>query len=310
MDNTIKRILERAAAESEYVKRGDFAITPSRAGIPLLTQVLELLVLPKLPQPKGAGEMSFNNKMSIAQGFLYESALYEEFIKEYGEDNVWYQEPISYGVFKGTADFLIKTEDEIIVIDAKAVNVGTKRELMDRKIGDDRWGYRTQLAIYALAVADTVNSNAPVKAMWYCWSPGVKKQWKVKMDAFEIIELANRAVTRAKNFELIKQELDGELGDVIDFEQAAEMATSNPLELIRPKDFFYGRPAPSAGFHFNPYSHLFFYDISAEDDEEEDGYPIERELIKKVTLRLMMDAHKGIDVPYEEYVKELNEEFS
>lgn len=306
----VQRILQRAADNSSYVKRGNIVITPSRAGIPLLTQVLELLVLPKLPQPTNHGALSFNSKMSIAQGFIYESALYEELVKEYGEENVDYQEHVTYGEFQGTADFIVNTGEKLLVIDAKAVNVSTKRELIDRKIGTDNWSYRTQLALYVMAVADSLESDYPVEGMWYCWSPGAKKQWKVKISDGECIELANKANQRLETFKLIQQELSGANGDEVDFEAAVDLATSNMLELILPKDFYFGRPSPSTGFHFNPYAELFFYDIKADDEEEDDGFPIERDLIKIVTQKLMMDAYQGVDKPYDEYIAELNSEFS
>lgn len=312
MRDQVQTILKRASKECVYTKRGGGLITPSRAGYPLLTQVLELLVLPKLPSPESAERLSFNSRMSIAQGYVYESALYDELCDKYGEDNVKYQVPTKYGCdLQGTADFVVTTEDEIIVIDAKAVNVDTKRELLERKIGNDNWSYRTQLAIYvqAMRVKEDKRNNESnrrkVRGEWYCWSPGAKKQWVVKLPNEEVQSLVFGAMWRVN--ELAKIKIAMEDGD---FFKAVELACQRADELILPKSFFYGRPCASTSFHYNPYSELFFYDITADDEDTDDGFPIETELLKQVTLKLMLDGRDGVMLPYEEYLAELNATFS
>jgi len=305
MRDQVQTILERAAKECVYTKRGDNLISPSRAGQLLLTQVLELLVLPKLPQPKSSERLPFNSVMSIAQGYVYESALYDELCEKYGESNVEYQVPATYGELQGTADFVVTTEDEIIVIDAKAVNVSTKRELLERKIGTDNWSYRTQLAIYVRAF-QAKESNKKVRGEWYCWSPGVKKQWIVKLPDNEVVERVDAALWRVGEFYKIKALM--EQGD--NMVEAAALACQDARELILPKDFYFGRPCASKAFDYNPYAELFYYDVSADDDEEDDGFPIEKALLELVTFNLMVDGRDGTMLQYKEYLAELNIEFS
>lgn len=155
-----------------------YRFRPSNAGNSLYSHVF-FFVNPRREQAITPAKDKVKRTMSIQSGALFEQALVssnylvEFFSKKPGfesgvkvEDQVNLSENVDIG---GTADFLVWNGDKTLVylLDAKAMNKKTKREIVSVLSVDDR-NYMTQLALYRAALQ--TQTNATIKLGWFVWS--------------------------------------------------------------------------------------------------------------------------------------------
>ena len=286
----LKQVLSKAAEGCESTSQSCSVIRPSKAGYSLLTAVLTQLVLPKLPQPvSGSGKKSLESKlrttMSIGIGFLFEAAMRETLEADYPGYTVVEQPELKWKSFVGHADYMMVAPDlsEVIVVDAKAFDAPTLRDIKERKLNDN-WGYPTQLAVYAMGVQEQF-PDAKVVSAWYVWSVPNKKLFRVYQDFKLCQQLANVAQDRVEVYSQVKELLEKQ-----DFRAAAELAcTAVDLVALPNKSYFYGNLTASTAFHYNAYSELF-YPMCGSD---EDGYPLAGEELISLVEKLMRDAYEG-----------------
>lgn len=305
MKDDIQRLLEKASYASIYTSASDHPITPSRAGYPLLTQVLELLVLPNLPQPTSKPELAndISKQMSIAMGYVFEQTLPPLLSAHFPDATVIVEQPpLSYQGFVGTGDFIVLSKEKAVVIDAKCMNVKSRRDAVERKFTRDNWSYPTQLALYAMAASELYPSH-DISAHWYFYSIPLRKVFNVELKAPDIVKLANAAVERRDTFDKVCTLLYAG-----NYSEAAALACSNPSELILPKDYLYGNLCGCTPFHYNPYAELFFYEV--DDEGDHDGFPLEQELLQKVVTKLMQDSQSGTSLAYADYINEIFDNIS
>ena len=298
----VKSVLEKAAAGCNSTEVSQSVIRPSKSGYTLLSNVLTGLVFPRLPKPPYTSpDEETNNKidsrlrstMSIGIGFLFESALEEYLNSRYPDHKLITQPELKWESFVGHADYLLVSTDEreVIVIDAKAFDAPTLRDIKERKLNDN-WSYPTQLAVYAKG-AQQLFPEAVVVPVWYVWSVPSKKLFRVVQSLSQVEKLAKAAAVRVEVYKDVQMLL--EKGE---FKQAAHLACSEAEPLI-PKSYFYGRLAPATSFHYAAYSELF-YPMT---DSDEDGYPLQGEALISLVEKLMRDAVQGTNTEaYQEYL--------
>lgn len=299
----VKQILQRAAEGCSSTEVSQSVIRPSKSGYPLLANVLTQLVFPRLPKPpftspdERAEQAKIDSRLrstiSIGIGFLFESAL-EEYLKaKYPDHKLIAQPELQWNSFIGHADYLLVSPDEheVIVIDAKAFDAPTLRDIKERKLNDN-WSYPTQLAIYAKG-AQQLFPEAVVVPVWYVWSVPSKKLFRVVQSLNQVEKLAKVAANRVAIYNDVQKLLEAK-----DYRMAAEMACSE-LEPLIPKSYFYGRLAAATSFHYAAYSELF-YPMT---DSDEDGYPLQGETLILLVEKLMKDAVEGTNTEaYQEYL--------
>jgi hypothetical protein len=260
-------------------------------------------VFPRLPKPPftNPDERAENAKVdsrlrstiSIGIGFLFESAL-EEYLKaKYPDHKLIAQPELQWESFIGHADYLLVSPDEheVIVIDAKAFDAPTLRDIKERKLNDN-WSYPTQLAVYAEG-AQQLFPEAVVVPVWYVWSVPSKKLFRVVQSLNQVKKLAKVANNRVIKYQQVQYQL--EQGN---FRAAAEIACGEAAPLI-PKSYFYGRLSAATSFHYSAYSELFYHMT----DSDEDGYPLQGNALILLVEKLMKDAVDGTNTEaYQEYL--------
>lgn len=299
----VKQILQRAAEGCSSTEVSQSVIRPSKSGYPLLANVLTQLVFPRLPKPPltSPDERAENAKLdsrlrstiSIGIGFLFESALEEYLKSKYPDHKLIAQPELKWESFIGHADYLLVSADEheVIVIDAKAFDAPTLRDIKERKLNDN-WSYPTQLAVYAKG-AQQLFPEAVVVPVWYVWSVPSKKLFRVVQPLNQVEKLAKVANNRVINYQQVQYQL--EQGN---FRAAAEIACGEAAPLI-PKSYFYGRLSAATSFHYAAYSELF-YPMT---DSDEDGYPLQGDALIFLVEKLMKDAVEGTNTKaYQEYL--------
>ena len=296
MNTNIQAILSKAAEGSTTNATSASLVRPSKAGQPLLALALDNLILSKLPQPTATStaRASLASTMSIATGFVFEAAALPVLQETYPGYTVQEQPLLKWGVFSGRADYLLVSPDSthVVVVDCKAFGVGSKREILERKLSLN-WGYPTQLAIYGMGASE-LYPLADVEPLWMCYCVPTRKLFYINQAPQVTIELANAAATRTVDYLRVQRLL--ETGE---FEQAASLLTNASLsEQLPQKGFYYGNSCAAAPFHYSPYVSLFYPETP-----DSEGEPLLGDELHKLLERLMRDAYTGTNKEaYESYL--------
>jgi hypothetical protein len=221
-NDRVVQILAEAAAEADEANNYNKATSPhircSRAGLPLIQQVVEDKIISKLPHQENnfwkakeedefsllspnQSQMKF--EMAIAQGYLFERVvawqLQQAFPKAFIQHNV----DLEFEGLGGHCDFLVINEEEkqAIVIECKAIGAFSEKEARE-KVLSDNYGYFTQLSLYQAAIHKQL-PDYEVRGEWRVWN---KRQDQALTIPYELpfreaLKVANKASKKAELYE-------------------------------------------------------------------------------------------------------------
>jgi hypothetical protein len=307
-NDRIVQILYEAAHEAEAANTFNKETTPtircSRAGLPLMQQILEDKVIPNLPpllynfwQDKEEDDASFltsnqsqiKREMAIAQGYLFERVVAASLSHEHPTAEIKNNVPLSYKGLEGHCDFLVvkEKEQEAIVVECKALGAFSQQEAQE-KVNSDNYGYYSQLSLYQAAVHELFPSFI-VKGEWRVWNKRQEQALRIPYEGGleEALQVANKAVEKAKLYEeatrLFEEKQDAELVSFL-------FSCSEPFPAKKQTRAYY---LSTCSFHFSPWSHLLL---------NEDG---KLKPQAKANLQLMIAASQGNKKALEEVVKKI-----
>jgi len=307
-NDRIVQILYEAAHEAEEANNYNKETTPtircSRAGLPLIQQILEDKIIPNLPsisfdfwKQKEEDESSclttnqsqIKREMAIAQGYLFERVVAFSLQQEHPSAEIKNNVPLAFKGLEGHCDFLVikEKEQEAIIVECKALGAFSEQEAIE-KVHSDNYGYYSQLSLYQAAVKEIFPSFV-VRGEWRVWNKRQEQALRIPYEGGleEAVAVANKAVEKA---ELYKKAVslyeEQKISELVSF----LLSFSEPFpEKKQTRAYYLG----TCSFHFSPWSRLLL--------DEEGKFTNQA----KSNLRLMIQASQGNKQALEEVVKKI-----
>lgn len=232
----------------------------SRAGLPLVSMLLEDFVFPSLPEPpkKQMTERKLNaetikHQMALSSGYVFEQVIVG-ILKNNQKLIVKPQYKVNTGVLSGTADIITINESEarVTVVECKALKWSTKKEAcLNSLFNDNSTGYLTQLALYKHALEQQyTGSGYKVDACWMVFCKASANTFKVPFNKTpdELSTLVKAAEDKVYKYNLFKQKFSDK-----DLNSCLSMLDVSTLPL---KDSMYSSFVASCPAHYNDWIDL------------------------------------------------------
>jgi hypothetical protein len=283
---------EEASEANEFNKENAPTIRCSRAGLPLIQQIIEDKIIPKLPRIESnfwkakendpssllsSNQSQIKFEMAIAQGYLFERVIAWQLQQAFPNAEIKHNVPLSYKKLEGHCDFLVLNhkEKQAIIIECKAIGAFNEKEVKE-KVLSDNYGYFSQLSLYQAAIKEQF-PEYEVKGEWRVWS---KRQDQALLIPYEFpikeaIKVANSAVKKAELYDRASRLFEEQkIDELVSF-------LFNFSEAIPDKKLTKAYYLSTCSFHFSPWSSLLL---------DEKGYYHKQ---ASNNLRLMIKAALG-----------------
>lgn len=284
-NSQIAELMAKAAAEAgvaaEYNRSTEATMRASRAGLPLLQQVLEDKIIRQLPYRERSWDYSKKNpdykfhdpqqkriqhEMRIATGYLFEQIVGKLLAEAYPGCEISGNLELEYKGLRGHCDFIVldHTNNHIVIVECKAIKIFSAKEACDKKVYVDNDGYFSQVSIY-MAAAKQLFPTYTVSGEWRVWAKRVDKSYRIEYPGSleSAIAVAEEAMVKREQYNRVCELVERGF-----YKEATDYLMEH-TETLPEKIFENGYYNASCGFHYSPWSdlvvdkHGFFLDAAA-----------------------------------------------
>lgn len=289
-NSEIAKLMGKAASEAataaEYNDTTESTMRASRAGLPLVQQILEDKIIKQLPKrytnfayskknPNYAyfdpQQSRIQHEMRIATGYLFEQIVWKLLSEAYPGWELSGNLELEYKGLKGHCDFVVIDHKNSLakIVECKAIKTFSAKEACEQKLLVDNYGYYSQVSIYMAALKQMFPTYA-VEGEWRVWAKRVDQSYLVKYPHTleEAVAVAEEAMVKREHYNRVFELYNKNMID--------EAATylMDKTETLPEKIFSKGYYNASCGLHYSPWSNLivdkygFFLDDALDNIKE------------------------------------------
>lgn len=289
-NSEIAKLMGKAASEAataaEYNDTTESTMRASRAGLPLVQQILEDKIIKGIPKRYTNFAYSKKNpnfpyfdpqqsriqhEMRIATGYLFEQIVWKLLSEAHPGCEIGGNLELEYKGLLGHCDFVVLDHANSVakIVECKAIKVFSAPEAIQQKLFVDNYGYFTQVSIYMAALKKMFPTYA-VTGQWRVWAKRVDQSYLIEYP--HPLEQAEAVAEEA----MVKLEQYNRVYDLYNKNMIDEAATylMDKTETLPEKIFSKGYYNASCGLHYSPWSNLivdkygFFLDDALDNIKE------------------------------------------